>query len=113
MPAGFGDTLLVVLGDLPPAPTAQVVADAVRAAMPPPEVDPDTGLLDVLAPVDARVDGSDVGVALREPDGSCLLGARTAGQVTVWRPAAVQLQPGELSCDPTTALARQGTRPPH
>jgi hypothetical protein len=60
------------------------------------------------------VDGADVGVALWEPDGrGCLLGARVGGQVLVWRPSRVQLQPGELSCDPQTALARQGTRPPH
>ena len=60
------------------------------------------------------VDGADVGVALWEPDGRvCLLGARVGGQVLVWRPSRVQLQPGELSCDPQTALARQGTRPPH
>ena len=60
------------------------------------------------------VDGADVGVALWEPNGGgCLLGARVDGQVLVWRPSRVQLQPGELSCDPGTALARQGTRPPH
>jgi hypothetical protein len=59
-------------------------------------------------------DGADVGVAMLEPDGrACLLGARVGGQVLVWRPSRVQLQPGELSCDPGTALARQGTRPPH
>jgi hypothetical protein len=60
------------------------------------------------------VDGADVGVALWEPEGSaCLLGARVGGKVLVWRPSRVQLQPGELSCDPETALARRGTRPPH
>ena len=59
-------------------------------------------------------DGADVGVALWEPEGpACLLGARVGGKVLVWRPSRVQLQPGELSCDPDTALARQGTRPPH
>ena len=54
-------------------------------------------------------DGADLGVALSEPDDrSCLLGARTGGKVLVWRPSRVQLQPGELSCDPGTALAGQG-----
>jgi hypothetical protein len=59
-------------------------------------------------------DGDDIGVALFEPeDRSCLLGARTGGRVTVWRPSRVQLQPGELSCDPGTALAGLGQRAPH
>ena len=58
--------------------------------------------------------GADIGVALFEPDDrSCLLGARTGGKVVVWRPSRVQLQPGELSCDPGTALAGLGQRPPH
>ena len=65
-------------------------------------------------PPQVVVDGADIGVALFEPDGrACLLGARVGGQVLVWRPSRVQMQPGELSCDPGTALARQGTRPPH
>jgi hypothetical protein len=60
------------------------------------------------------VDGADVGVALWEPEGSaCLLGVRVGGKVLVWRPSRVQVQPGELSCDPETALARRGTRPLH
>jgi hypothetical protein len=60
------------------------------------------------------VDGADIGVALWEPDTrGCLLGSRVGGQILVWRPSRVQLQPGELSCAPATALARQGTRPPH
>jgi len=113
IPAGFDDTLLAVLRDLPATPAAPEVAGAVRAAMPPPAVDPVTGLRDVPAPVEADVDGGDVGVALRGHGRSCLLGARIAGRAAVWRPAAVQLEPGELSCDPATALAEQGTRPPH
>jgi hypothetical protein len=57
-------------------------------------------------------DGADAGVALWERDGrGCLLGARVGGQVLVRRPSRVQLQPGELSCDPQTALARQGIHP--
>lgn len=65
-------------------------------------------------PPEVAVDGADIGVALFELDSrACLLGARLGGEVTVWRPSRVQLQPGELSCDPGTALARLGTRPPH
>jgi hypothetical protein len=57
-------------------------------------------------------DGTNIGVALAAPD-HCLLGARIDGKVQVWRPSRVQVQPGELSCAPETALARQGMRPPH
>jgi hypothetical protein len=62
--------------------------------------------------VDAALDGTDIGVSVRGDD-DCLLGARTAGKVEVWRPSAVQLQPGELSCDPGTALAGWGQDAPH
>lgn len=57
-------------------------------------------------------DGTTVGVAVRG-EGDCLLGLRTRDRVSIWRPADVQLQPGELTCDVQTALARLGMRPPH
>ncbi len=61
---------------------------------PPPEPGPETAI----------PDGADIGVALWEPDTrDCLLGARIGGKVLVWRPSRVQLQPGELSCDPGAA----------
>jgi hypothetical protein len=56
--------------------------------------------------------GSDVGVSVSGQDG-CLLGSRVDGEVLVWRPSRVHLQPGELSCDPATALGRMGIDPPH
>jgi hypothetical protein len=56
--------------------------------------------------------GGDLGVSVRGEDG-CLLGSRVGGTVLVWRPSAVRVQPGELSCDPTTALGRLGIHPPH
>lgn len=62
--------------------------------------------------VDAAADGVDIGVSVRSDD-ECLLGARTAGEVKVWRPSAVQLQPGELTCNPRTALAGWGQDAPH
>lgn len=62
--------------------------------------------------VDVTADGSDVGLAVSGDD-ECLLGARVDGEVEVWSPAAVQLQPGELTCDAGTALSQQGQRPPH
>jgi hypothetical protein len=73
-----------------------------------------TGPSHLLPAPQVATDGPDIGVALAAPDDhSCLLGARTDGKVLVWRPSRVQLQPGELTCGPGTALARQGTRPPH
>ena len=62
--------------------------------------------------VDAAVEGTVIGVSVRGDD-ECLLGARTDGRVEVWRPSAVQLQPGELTCDPGTALAGWGQDAPH
>jgi hypothetical protein len=62
--------------------------------------------------VDVAVDGADIGVAVRGED-DCLLGTRTAGEVKVWSPSRVQLQPGELTCHPGTALAGQGQHAPH
>lgn len=62
--------------------------------------------------VEAAVDGTDIGVALRSDD-DCLLAARRAATVEVWSPSDVQLQPGELSCDPQTALAGSGQEAPH
>ena len=62
--------------------------------------------------VTVAVDGADIGVSVRGDD-DCLLGARTAGKVTVWSPSDVQMQPGELSCDPETALAGWGQDAPH
>jgi hypothetical protein len=91
---------------LPAAPQeAQIETDLVAAltvdshAAEPPEVD-------------AAVEGTVIGVSVRGDD-ECLLGARTAGKVEVWRPNAVQLQPGELTCDPGTALAGWGQDAPH
>ncbi len=62
--------------------------------------------------VAAAAHGADVGVSVRGAD-SCLLGSRVDGRVLVWRPSRVQVQPGELSCDPATALGRLGVTPPH
>lgn len=62
--------------------------------------------------VAVAVDGADIGVSVRGDD-DCLLGARTAGKVAVWSPSDVQMQPGELSCDPETALAGWGQDAPH
>jgi hypothetical protein len=109
IPDGAEEVVEQVLTAAAPAPHADAVGGALAAALgrasspgrrlPTPQV---------------AVDGADIGVALAAPDTRrCLLGARVDGKVLVWRPSRVQLQPGELSCAPETALARQGTRPPH
>ena len=108
IPDGADEVVGQVLTDAAPVPRADDVRVALVEALgkaapggqqPAPQV---------------ATDGADIGVALAVPERrSCLLGARIDGKVQVWRPSRVQLQPGELSCDPATALARQGTRPPH
>ncbi len=88
-----------------PSSEAVVVA-AVRRGLRPPTAG-------ALAPeVRAAVDGADLGISVRGDDG-CLLGSRVDGKALVWRPSWVQVQPGELSCDPATALGRLGIDPPH
>jgi hypothetical protein len=111
IPDGADELVERLLARAPREPRAEQVRAAVgeglgRAAP--------AGSRGVPPPPQVAVDGSDIGVALFEPDSrGCLLGARVDGRVLVWRPSRVQVQPGELSCDPGTALARQGTRAPH
>lgn len=108
IPDGTDRALEQVLQALAPDTTQGHVVGRLRQALPAAE-DPD------LAPTTLiEVRDGDVGVSVSEgPGQSCLLGARVDGRVLVWRPALVQLQPGELTCDPTTALSLQGTAPPH
>jgi hypothetical protein len=105
IPDGADRVLRAALHQLQAAPQATQVEAGLLAALPvnahtrPPTVQ-------------AAVDGTDIGVSLRSDD-DCLLGARKAGDVEVWSPSAVQVQPGELSCDPQTALAGSGQEAPH
>lgn len=106
VPVGSDAALRSVLGRLPSGSTAKQVASAVRRGLPaaaPRTLDPEVG---------AVLDGRRVGVSVRGVD-DCLLGVRREAGVLVWRPSRVQVQPGELSCDPLTALALDGTRSPH
>jgi hypothetical protein len=105
IPEGADRALRAELHRLPSAPRpARLEADLVAALVGDPQALPPD--------VTTAVDGTDIGVSIRGDD-DCLLGARTAGRVEVWRPSAVQLQPGELSCDPWTALAAWGQDAPH
>jgi len=105
IPAGADRVLRAELHRQPTASQAAQVESNIVAALP---VDAHAQPPDV----DAAVDGADIGVSIRGED-DCLLGSRAAGEVEVWSPSAVQLQPGELTCDPGTALAGQGQDAPH
>lgn len=114
IPTGFDATLRKLLTSLPTGLTGEQVEGRVISALPDPHIDAVTGLQVLPPSVAAGLDGADVGVSVWEADDRhCLLGARIAGHVTVWRPSRVQLQPGELTCDPQTALALAGLHPPH
>jgi hypothetical protein len=105
IPVGADAVVRSVLRRTPPVPDSDAVASAVRTRLRSPAAG-------ALAPeVMGSTDGVDIGVSVRADDG-CLLGARLAGRVQVWRPSPVQMQPGELSCDPATALGRGGITPP-
>lgn len=110
IPPDFETTLSQLLASLPATPTAEQITATVTTGLPPPGLDPDTGLRDLPPTIDATVRGADLGVSLWAPaNRSCLFGARTGGHVTVGRPTRVQMQPGELPCDPETALSALGT----
>jgi hypothetical protein len=114
IPAVFEGRLAKLLAALPAVPRVRDLRARVARALPAPGVDPHTGLRKLPPVVRADVSGVDVGVSLGDPAGRrCLLGARVGAHVTVWRPTRVQLQPGELSCDPETALNLQGISAPH
>jgi len=114
IPAGFDATLKTVLETLPATPTAAEVQALVARALPAPVLDPESGLRNLPPVFDTAVKGADVGISLRGPSNEdCLLGARVAGKVIAGRPSRIQMQPGELTCDPHTALQLPGIKPPH
>ena len=79
--------------------------------------DPDTAALrvdasrrdDVVGVAVSGVDGYSSGRA--QPD--CLLATRTGSKVSLWRPSAIQVAPGEGTCDAAAALSGFGQHPPH
>jgi hypothetical protein len=114
IPAGFDAMLKKVLETLPAAPAAVEVKALVARALPAPVLDPESGLRNLPPAFDTAVEGADVGISLRGfSNEDCLLGARVAGKVIAGRPSRIQMQPGELTCDPQTALQLPGIRPPH
>jgi hypothetical protein len=114
IPDGADEVAEQVLTAAAPTPRAEDIRGALAEALDRATPDALPGRRPLPPAPQVVTDGSDIGVALAAPDDhSCLLGARIDGKVLVWRPSRVQVQPGELSCAPGTALARQGTRPPH
>jgi hypothetical protein len=114
IPDGADEVVEQVLTAAAPAPRAEAIRGALAEALDRASRDAPPGRRALPPTPQVSTDGTNIGVALALPDDhSCLLGARIDGQVLVWRPSRVQVQPGELSCAPGTALARQGTRPPH
>jgi hypothetical protein len=114
IPDGADAVVEQVLSDAAPTPRAEEIRAALAEALGRTSPDALPGRRPLPPTPQVTTDGADIGVALAVPDDhSCLLGARVDGKVLVWRPSRVQVQPGELSCAPGTALARQGTRPPH
>jgi hypothetical protein len=114
IPVQFDDTLLKLLRALPAAPTPADVKARVARALPAPTLDPESGLRNLPPVFDTAVQGNDVGISLREDSAEdCLLGARVAGKSMVGRPSRIQMQPGELTCDPQTAIQLPGIHPPH
>jgi hypothetical protein len=106
IPAGYDAALARALEALSGRPTPTEVSARVIAGLPTADVDPSTGLRDRQPTVETALSGSDVGVSLwAMKSRDCVLGARISGAVSVWRPSRTQLQPGELTCDPQTALA--------
>lgn len=114
IPAGFDDTLKKILKTLPAATTADDVKARVARTLPAPVLDPESGLRNLPPALDTTVAGADVGISVMgSSNQDCLLGARVAGKVIAGRPSRIQLQPGELTCDPQTALQLPSISPPH
>lgn len=97
-----------VLSRLPASglPSSDGIAAQVASLLSPPDGDGT-----VTAPPTATVQGSDVGIAMGGPD-DCVLVSRVNGVVGDVYPPRVSLQPGELGCTPSTALATD-LQPPH
>jgi hypothetical protein len=107
IPPEFSPALEAVLARLPATPAEADVRAALRAGLPPPPVDAETGLARVPPEVFVHVEGPDVGVALFARTGvedkDCVLGQRKGGTVAVWSLNWRELR--EASCDGEAALA--------
>jgi hypothetical protein len=114
IPEGMDVIVEDVLAALPSHPVADDVRCKIAGRMPALPTNDDTGLPDLPPTVEVAVVGGDVGIALWEPDSRrCLLGVRRDSEVNAWSPSRILMEPGELTCDPETALLPSGTPSPH
>lgn len=84
---------------------------AIRAAL-------DALKLDPRVRAQVEVHNSGAGIAARAVDDEtraihCIMARSRDGEIKVWSPSSVQLQPGELTCSAGEALAGYGMTPPH
>lgn len=103
----------MIMAALPPAVTALEAHAQVDAAM---QLLSGSGPLPrVETQIRPAPDGSiDVAVAaFSYSDRHCILATRLSGVVEVWKPAKVQVQPGESSCDSWDAMSGLLKDPPH
>jgi hypothetical protein len=120
------DLILPVTFAPPPAPPRLPSLDQLRVALPPQAVDEASvkaslAKLDLDSRIRVEVSTRDgaVGVTLMARDElnhtyDCRFARILPGATwTVWRPASVQLQAGELACHAGEALAGDGMTPPH
>ncbi|WP_326835503.1 hypothetical protein VSH64_11340 [Amycolatopsis rhabdoformis] len=117
VPSTFDGPLAKALAALPDRPTVDQVNDAINRGVPRVQPDPETHAVGPTPFRDVLVSGDKVAVSFmtygRAEGVDCLFGSRNGKDVLVWRPSWVEVQPGELVCEPRTALARAGTTPPH
>lgn len=102
LPAGAADVVARALRVPDLDGVRRAIVDGLPPAAGPDELPPTLLLL---------AQGEDVGVSLSGDGDRCVLGSRIDGRTRVWRPAPEQLQPGELTCAPDTALAGHGAAP--
>ncbi|GAA1526850.1 hypothetical protein BJ978_001101 [Agromyces terreus] len=94
--------------DAADGPTAEAIAAEITARLEAP-----TGEREVAAQVQVARDGDRIGLAMGTPD-DCLLLRADGGRVERLHVSSVQLQPGELGCSASTALASDDAlAPPH
>ncbi len=98
VPDGTEALVVEILANAPDAASADSIVAEVTERMPQP-----TGDREVAFDAHAVVAGGDIGFAMGDAD-DCLLVRRSAEGVEVLYVPSILLQPGELGCDPETAL---------
>lgn len=109
VPDGTEALVVEVLTAAPPEATAAQLVAAVTERMPVP-----TGDREEAFPPDVAVVDGEIGFAMGDADDCLLVKRASDGAVTVLHVPRVRLQPGELGCTTSTALApAENLRSPH